>query len=152
MKCLVASVLMVCGLAWADTPAPSGDAVAKGAGVPEEIKQIERDWADAMTAGNLDKVAQIVADDWTGISYDGSKISKQRLFADVKAGRDKAESIEIGPMDVKILGNVAVVQGSDIEKSVLNGKDSSGKWVWMDVFVKRQGSWVAVRSQSAMVH
>jgi hypothetical protein len=44
------------------------------------------------------------------------------------------------------------VQGSDIEKSVLNGKDTSGKWVWMDVFVKRQGRWVAVRSQSATIN
>ena len=54
-------------------------------------------------------------------------------------------------MDVKVLGNVAVVQGSDTEKSSAGGKDTSGKWVWMDVFVKREGKWVAVRSQSAMV-
>jgi hypothetical protein len=54
-------------------------------------------------------------------------------------------------MDVKVLGNVAIVQGSDTEKSVTNGQDSSGKWVWMDVFVKRDGKWQAVRSQSAQV-
>jgi hypothetical protein len=54
-------------------------------------------------------------------------------------------------MDVKVLGDVTVVQGSDTERSVTNGKDSSGKWVWMDVFVKRGDTWVAVRSQSAMV-
>ena len=63
----------------------------------------------------------------------------------------KLESFEFGPMDVKVLGNVAVVQGSDTEKSTTNGKDSSGKWVWMDVFVKRGDKWVAVRSQSAML-
>jgi ketosteroid isomerase-like protein len=139
------------GLAFADAQAPSDEAPAKGPSISQEIKQIEHDWADAMTAGDLDKVGQIVADDWIGIGYDGSKASKQRLLADVKAGKDKAESIEVGPMDVKVLGIVAVVQGSDTEKSVMNGKDTSGNWVWMDVFVKRQGKWVAVRSQSAMV-
>jgi len=41
-----------------------------------------------------------------------------------------------------------VVQGSDTEKSSMNGKDTSGKWVWMDVFAKRDGKWVAVRSES----
>jgi hypothetical protein len=61
------------------------------------------------------------------------------------------ESFEIGPMDVKVLGNVAVVQGSDTEKSSYKGKDTSGKWIWMDVFVKRDGKWVAVRSQDGMV-
>jgi hypothetical protein len=32
-----------------------------------------------------------------------------------------------------------------------HGKDSSGKYVWMDVFVKRDGKWRAVRSESTMV-
>jgi len=34
---------------------------------------------------------------------------------------------------------------------VTEGKDSSGKYVWMDVFEKREGKWQAVRSQNAMV-
>jgi hypothetical protein len=54
-------------------------------------------------------------------------------------------------MDVKVMGSVAVVQGSDTEKSTTKGKDTSGKWIWMDVFVKRDSKWVAVRSQSAKV-
>jgi hypothetical protein len=50
---------------------------------------------------------------------------------------------------VKVLGNVAVVQGTNTEKSTsTNGKDSSGKYAWMDVFVRRDGKWVIVRSQS----
>jgi hypothetical protein len=54
-------------------------------------------------------------------------------------------------MDVKVVGNVAIVQGSDVEKSTSGKRDTSGKWVWMDVFVKRDGKWQAVRSQSAKV-
>jgi hypothetical protein len=45
-------------------------------------------------------------------------------------------------VSVKVLGNVAVVQGSDTEKSTSDRKDSSGKYAWMDVFVKRDGKWV----------
>jgi hypothetical protein len=33
----------------------------------------------------------------------------------------------------------------------MNGKDTSGKYGWMDVFVKTGDKWVAVRSQSSMV-
>jgi uncharacterized protein (TIGR02246 family) len=154
MKRLVASVLMIgagIGLACADTQSSNEAASAKNSNVAQAIEQLERDWAGALTAGDLDKVAQIVADDWTGINYDGSTATKQSLLAAVKAGKNKAESIEIGPMEVKVLGSVVVVQGSDIEKSVVAGKDTSGKWVWMDVFVKRQGKWIAIRSQSALL-
>ncbi len=154
MKTFVATVLMfsgAIGLAFADVQAPSDHSPTKGTNISDEIKQIERDWAEAMTGGDLDKVGQIVADDWTGIAYDGRKITKQSLLADVKAGKNKAESIEVGPMNVKLLGNVAVVQGSDTEKSVMNGAETTGKWVWMDVFVRRQGKWLAIRSQSALL-
>ena len=135
------------GLVLADTPStPSASASAS-----DTVKQIEHDWTEATIAGDYDKISQIIADDWSGISYDGSKMTKQAFLADLKSGKDKAQSVEIGPMDVKVLGNVAIVQGSDTEKSVMNGKDTSGKWVWMDVFVKRDGKWVAVRSQAARV-
>ena len=54
-------------------------------------------------------------------------------------------------MDVKVLGNVAVVQGSDTDKSSYGGKDTSGKYVWTDVYVKRGGKWQAVRSHISKV-
>ncbi len=69
----------------------------------------------------------------------------------IKSGANKLDSVDIGPMDVQVIGNVAIVQGSDTEKSSFKGKDTSGKWVWMDVFAMRDGKWQAVRSQSAIV-
>jgi ketosteroid isomerase-like protein len=150
MKKLLGSVLLACvysSLALAQTPTPP----AKAPSTSEAVKQLEHDWVDAAKAGDADKLGQILADDWQGLGFDGKKETKQGSLADVKSGASKLESFEFGPMDVKVLGNVAVVQGSDTEKSSANGKDTSGKFVWMDVFVKRDGNWVAVRSQSAMV-
>ncbi|MGD1100813.1 MAG: nuclear transport factor 2 family protein [Terriglobia bacterium] len=150
MKKLTGAVLLVLacvGLAFAQTPTPP----AKGPSVAQAIQQLEHNWVDAEKARDIDKLSQILADDWVIINDDGSKDTKQSFLAKVKAGAEKIESVEFGPMDVKVMGSVAVVQGSDTEKSTTKGKDSSGKYVWMDVFVKRDGKWVAVRSQLAMV-
>ena len=150
MNSIVAASLLVfawVGVTFAQAQAPA----AKGPGTAEAIRQLERDWTDAAKAVDTEKLGQIIADDWMGIGYDGKRATKQEELASLKSGKLKLESIEIGPMDVKVLGNVAVVQGSDTEKSTINGKDSSGKYVWMDVFVKRGDKWVAVRSQAAMV-
>jgi uncharacterized protein (TIGR02246 family) len=150
MNKLAGAVLLVTacvGLAFAQTPTPP----AKGPSVAQALKQLEQDWVDASKAGDIDKLNQILADDWVAIGYNGSKETKQSFLANVKSGADKMTSFEFGPMDVKVLGDVAVVQGSDTEKSTTSGKDTSGKWVWMDVFVKHNGKWVVIRSQSAMV-
>jgi uncharacterized protein (TIGR02246 family) len=148
MKKLVVGILLVSacfGLAFGQTQTPP----AKGPSAAESIKQLEHEWADAAKAGDADKVNQILADDWVGVGYDGAKETKENHLADMKSGKFKLESFEFGPMDVKVLGNVAVVQGTNTEKSTsINGKDSSGKYAWMDVFVKRDGKWVIIRSQS----
>lgn len=127
---------------------------AKKAAAPDDVaavKQVEREWWDAQKSNDAAKVASILADDWVGLETDGTSESKGQFVESVKSGMDKLLSVTLGPMDVKVVGNVAIVQGSDVEKSTSGKRDTSGKWVWMDVFVKRDGKWQAVRSQSAKV-
>lgn len=54
-------------------------------------------------------------------------------------------------MKVRVFGNTAVAVGSDTEKSTNHGKDSSGRYAWMDVFVRRNGLWEAVVSESTKI-
>ena len=150
MKKLVGAVLIACvcvGLVLAN-PSEVG---SKGASVADTLKQLEQDMGDAMKAIDADKLNQILADDWVNLGGSGRILTKESFLGDLKSGNDKLESFELGPMDVKVLGNVAVVQGSATEKRTTGGQDSSGKSVWMDVFVKRGDKWVIVRSHSAKV-
>jgi ketosteroid isomerase-like protein len=155
MKKLAGVILLVCtcvGLAFAQTKTTPAKAPAKGPSISDSIRKLEHDWIDAMKTGDADKLSGIVADDWTGINPDGTKETKQSYLAAIKAGDLKFTSFEFGPMDVKVIGSVAICQGSDTEKSTgKGGKDTSGKYVWMDVFAKRGDNWVAVRSEITMV-
>ncbi|HEY2351384.1 MAG TPA: nuclear transport factor 2 family protein [Candidatus Acidoferrum sp.] len=148
MKAFAVAVLLISASAavtFAQTPA------AKGPSASATVKQLEKDWTEASKANDMDKLGAILADDWYGIGPDGARITKKDYLDMYKSGKTKTETIEIGSMEVKVLGNVAVVQGTDTEKSTFDGKDSSGKYAWMDVFAKRDGKWVAVRSQTAHV-
>jgi ketosteroid isomerase-like protein len=132
-------------------PAYGQAAKAADSAAIEIVKQLEHDWSDAQKAGDVGKLSQIIADDWSGLGPDGVKATKKEFLENVKNGTTKLESFEFGPMDAKKIGPVIVVQGSDTEKSSYKGKNTSGKWVWMDVFENRDGKWRAVRSQSAIV-
>ena len=128
-----------------------GQAKADTSSVEKSLMQMERDWTQAGLKNDAAALEKIVADDWVGIDFEGKAITKAESLADMKSGASTVQSVELGPMKVRVFGNTAVVTGSDTEKSTYKGKDSSGKYVWTDVFVMRNGHWQAAASQSMKV-
>jgi ketosteroid isomerase-like protein len=129
----------------------SGEARAKDAKTVEQtLMQIERDWTDALLKQNAEAVGKLLASDWTSIGSFGPNTQAQYL-ASIKSGDLKMESQTIGEMTVRLFGDVGIVTGSDDEKSSFKGKDTSGHYVWTDVYVKRKGQWQAVASQVTLV-
>jgi ketosteroid isomerase-like protein len=154
MKRLTVTLLTIAlsaGMILAQPQTKAADA-KKAAAVPnpavDEIKQIENDWADASKAKDAAKLGDILADGWVALGWDGKTTTKTKVLADTKTPGNSLDTFEMGPMKVRIFGNTAVVTGSDTEKSMEDGKDTSGKYVWTDVFVKQNGKWRAVASQS----
>jgi ketosteroid isomerase-like protein len=119
--------------------------------IVETMKQFAQDTGDAMVAGDVDKLNQIYADDWATVDSSGKIFTKESLLSDFKSGKHKLLSFEIGPMDVQVFGDVAVVQASVTEKRLHDGKDISGQFVFMDLLKKRGDKWVIVRTLGAKV-
>jgi ketosteroid isomerase-like protein len=141
---LVASSLFVVGqeklLTKTDTPS-----------VEQTLMQMERDWNHALLVKDFKALDRIMADDWTGIDFRGMTVTKAESIAELKTGESSNQSVELGELKVRAFGNTAIVIGSDTEKSTYHGKDSSGAYVWMDVFVRRDGRWQAVASESTQI-
>jgi ketosteroid isomerase-like protein len=119
--------------------------------VVEALKQIERDMGNAMVAVDIEALNRIFADDWTSIGASGAVVTKEKVLGNFKSGVDRLEAFELGPMDVQVKGNVAVVHGSVTEKRTRAGKDIGGEYVWMDLMEKRNGAWVVIRTAGAKV-
>ena len=126
----------------------SNKVLSERADVSESLKHFEQDFGDAIKAADTNRLNQILDDDWTELTSTARIVTKKELLDELASGSYKLESFQMGPMYVKELGNVAVVQGIVTERSISNGLESSGKAVWMDVMVRRGDSWVVVRSQS----
>jgi hypothetical protein len=84
---------------------------------------------------------RILADDWVSVDFHGKTITKPQALAELKATGADGQSMELGDLKVRVFGDAAVVTGAD----------SSGKFAWMDVFMKRNGRWQAVASQSSKI-
>ena len=114
----------------------------------DTLRQLCRDWADASEAIDVNRVNQIVADDWREIGSTGAIKTRETSLRDMQTRDYKLESTDFGPMDVKMLGNVGVVQGSTtVHLLEQAGQHTTHKWAWMDVFERRGDKWVVVRSE-----
>lgn len=148
MKVLTKTVLVLIlfGCMSFDTVlAQPSSASSQDPSVVDTIKQLEQSWADAMIAVDIAKLSQIVADDWIE-GYPGKAVTKAKFLDNVKSGKKKLEACEFGPRDVKVLGDVAVLQGSVTETRISDGQRSTIRVAYMDVWVKRGDRWVVVRS------
>ena len=150
MKKIVGAALFTCacaGLVLAQNP----EASSKDASVADTLKQLVQAFGDAIKDVDTEKFNQILADDWASLGSSGRVLTREGFLSDLKAGAHKLESFQLGPMDVKVLDNVAVVQGTVTEKRTDRGQDTSGHGSFLDVFVKRGEKWVIVRSHSSWV-
>lgn len=124
-----------------------GQSRADTASVEKTVIQMERDWGEAIASNDPARFEKFVADDWVTIDREGKSFTRAEVLADIKSGAAVTQSYEIGSVKVRVFGNTAVAVGSDTEKSSYKGKDTSGRYIWTDVWVMRDGRWRAVASQ-----
>ena len=131
-------------------PAPRTDAKSASAeSVEQALTQMERDWAAAIVKHDAATISRIVAEDWSETSWDGTSFGKAQALADLPLGT--TESMTMDPIKVRVFGHVAIVTAGDVEKSTYKGKDTSGHYVWTDVYMNREGRWQAVATQGSKV-
>ena len=116
--------------------------------VEDTILQLEREWSAADIAKDAATLDRILADDWNETDYAGHLVTKAMVLSDIKNNKTEVSTITNNDRKIRVFGNVAIVTGRDTEKSVDHGKETSGTYVYTDVFLNRNGKWQAVQSHS----
>jgi ketosteroid isomerase-like protein len=117
----------------------------------QKITDYEAALGQAMIQKDVATLSTLVADDWTIQNDSGALGTKSGFIDDVKSGALVVTSFRLHDLHVRVLGNVAFVQGFDDEESAYKGKASSGTYNWLDVWVNRDGHWVSVATQLTKV-
>jgi len=117
----------------------------------QKLIKIEHEWVDALAKKDADKLDHILASDWAMVTPTGKIVSKSEALNDLKSGAEHYDSVTLGDMNVRVFGHTAVVRGSSEENSQYNGRNTSGHYIFNDVFVKRDGNWKAVSTQLTRV-
>jgi Domain of unknown function (DUF4440) len=129
-------------------PAPSPAPTA--AEDERELIRLERAYAEALIAKDRAFLMRFYAADWRGGNWMGFW-SKSTMLKSVLNERYVVKRMDVRDLKVRLLGDVAIVQGVDEEVTSLGGRDTSGKWSFTDVFARRDGQWVAIASHTSEV-
>src|SRR5438270_11883030 len=117
-------------------------------GVEDQIKKLEQDWAQATLKSGAAAVDQYEADDIVTTDPGGRVTDKAQDKTDLSSGDLKFVSMELSDMTVHVYGNAAVAAGTNTLKGTYKGQDITGKYRFTDTWVKRNGKWQVVATQS----
>lgn len=118
-----------------------------------QLLYLEMEWADADQRGDAAWFERNLADDYSGVSSRTGKLNtKAEDVADIKNRKDVIESAAASDMQVRVEGNTGIVTGV----YTMKGRDEKGQPFdrrirYTDVYIKRDGRWLAVASQGTPI-
>src|SRR6266581_6064604 len=118
------------------------------AAAEQEVRQAIKKYRTALLQRDAAALEQIWADDYTFTNGAGETHSKAQRLANLKSGATALDSIsQEEDMKVRIHGNVAVATGRITIKGQYSGKQASGQYRSINVWVKGATGWQLVANQ-----
>jgi len=120
--------------------------------VEATLKKIEQELTDSILKSDPAAFEKYLTSDYLGIGPDGVTQNKSELLSDIKSGTLKLESSALSDIKVQVSDpDMAVVVYRTNDKGTYKGKDVTGEYRWLDVFVKRGGKWQLAIDQGTQI-
>lgn len=118
-----------------------------------EIDQLEDAWRKAILSSDTKALNALLADDYIGISADGTIESKDQTLARLRSRVIHVKSLTIFERKVRFYEKTAVVTSlAEVEGTNGEGKDVSGSYRYSLVFIRNdQGDWKIVSFEASRI-
>jgi ketosteroid isomerase-like protein len=109
------------------------------------IIECSRDWAESVVTGDRSKRRIYFADDFIGTDTKGRRYDKAQVTRETGPAK-QIISNQIDDVSVRFFGDTAIAHGSE---TWVRKDGSTGRYVWTDIWAKREGRWQVVAAQDA---
>ena len=142
---LSATPTLTFGQAAAPTTAQASEA-------EREVKQMIKEYRQALLKRDAAALERIWADDYTFINASGKLLSKAERLANLKSGATALGTIKTeGEPVVRVYEDAAVAISRVTLAGRYSGRETSGAFRSMNVWAKRQGRWQLVANQQTRI-
>jgi Domain of unknown function (DUF4440) len=117
-----------------------------------EFQRVEDQWSTALAKQDQYTLENILSPTFVSISAAGEISTRNQVVADMyEKGVPQTMSMEQRVVNVRIIEDVAVVDGTYIERTKLNGVEHEDRGIFTHVYQHVREVWVCVQSQRTPV-
>jgi len=117
----------------------------------EILVQFEQQLAQATMRRDAALYERLMAEDLIGINHHGEELTKRQILARLNVTGYELESLTHENIRVRVYGDCAVATARTVMSGRYKGQNVGGVFPYLRVWIKRQGRWQAVATQSTMV-
>lgn len=115
--------------------------------IEQELRQLNDEWVKALVRRDAKTLDRIMADDFV-FAYPLEGDDKAQFLDDVRSGDMLVEHLNRDNVSVRIWGQTAVLTGRDSVKWIYKGREFSGHYKIIQVFIQRGNLWQLVTVQA----
>jgi len=124
--------------------------VNRNSDVEQKLKNLERQWEEALTRRDVATLDQLMADDYVLTTVSGEVVNKAKVLEQIKSTNATAK-VQNTNTAVRVYGDTAVVTGLVLTSGRFNNQDVNTQSRYLKVYVKRRGRWQVVAAQATLV-
>jgi ketosteroid isomerase-like protein len=115
----------------------------------EQITRLEHQFAEAALRGDYASIEGLLAPEFIGVDPSGRELSRSQVLAEQQSPDRRIEILRHDNIRVHMFEDCAVVFAVTVMRGKYQGQAFGGKFPYMRVWIKRQGRWLAVATQSS---
>ena len=120
--------------------------------IHKQIETLEQQWRDALINNNVAQMDRLLADDYVGITSNGTVETKTQALDQRRAGPVRITRLDITDTHVRVYGDTAVVTSQATLEGTNGASDISGQYRYTRVYARRLGKWKIVSFEASRVH
>jgi len=147
MRALIicSTVFLACGIFVTAQNASKPD------GEEGHLLALESAWNHAEQSKDARALDQLLADTLVYVDFDGTLMNKTQYLDSTLKNQVRDEQINNDGMTARIYGNAAIVNGAYRDKGLEKGKPFSRRGRFTDTWIRQNGTWQCVASQSTLI-
>jgi ketosteroid isomerase-like protein len=150
--------MLFCGVVFAQNSAPvpavapvTSAATSDASPEIRQFQKIEDSWSTAMNQRDQYALELVLSPLFVDVSATGDITTRNQQLAQLITGEDKTMHLEQRLITVRMLGDIAVANGTYVLHHKVGSAQEDQKGIFTHVFEKMRGGWVCVNSQRTVL-